>query len=416
MHDLFMSSTPISIAVKLKTLALAITLGLLSAPELAYATQTIAPAGAEAKAPVYLGFDGAYGQKTNTAATAIEFGLNKAIEDINASGGVLGGRPLRLITTDNKGVTARGKDNFTDLAQKTDIVAVFGGKYSPIMVESLPVAHKFQIPLISVWGSADQITDHSFDPSFAFRVSLKDSWGVTAMLQRIATNIKATTACAFLPNTAWGRSAEAVISNHARDLGLSFPLIRWFNWGDKSFTESYAQCLATGAKALLFVGNEMEAAVLIKEIADRPADQRLPVVAHWGTVGGTLHQLVGDSLKNIRLDIIQTFTFVDNKRPLAIMLAEAAIKAGSYPSVAEIPSPVGIAQAYDAARLIALAVDQAQSTNGDEVRAALEKLPAFEGAIKDYTPAFTTNRHDALDASSVLFVKLEPNGALIPLD
>lgn len=365
---------------------------------------------------VYLGFDGAYGQKTNTAAQAIEFGLKSAIEDINAAGGVLGGRPLKLITTDNKGISARGKDNFVELAQQKDLVAVFGGKYSPVTVESLPDAHKFRIPIISVWGSADQITENGMDPSYAFRVSLKDSWGVTAMLKRIVNNLNAKTACALLPNTAWGRSSDAVIKSQAMDLGLSIPVIRWYNWGDTSFAASYAQCLSNGARAMLFVGNEREAAILIKEIAARPVHERLPVISHWGTVGGVLHELVGKDLDAVRFEVIQTFTFVNNNRPLAVRLANAAIKAGGYATVADIPSPVGIAQAYDAARLVALAIDQAKTTNGEEVRNALEQLPPYQGAIKDYAPAFTATRHDALDASSIVFVKLTPGGALIPLD
>ena len=399
-----------------RALALAIVLGLLSFQGIVHSAPPAAATSSNALPPVYLGFDGAFGQKTNTAATAIEFGLNQAIEDINASGGVLGGRPLRLMTTDNKGLTARGKDNFLDLAQQKDMVAIFGGKYSPITVESLPEAQRLQIPIISVWGSADQITDNGYDPSYAFRVSLKDSWGVPALIKRIVTKVGASTACALLPNTAWGRSSEAVIKNQSRDLGLSIPLTRWFNWGEKSFSEFYSQCLDAGAQAILFVGNEMEAAVLIKEVASRAPELRLPVIAHWGTVGGTLHTLVGDDLKLVRLEIIQTFTFVNNNRPLAMRLANAAMQAGPYASASEIPSPVGIAQAYDAARLVARAIDLAQSSNGRDVRAALENLPEFEGAIKNYAPAFTPKKHDALDASSVIFVKLEPNGALIPLD
>ncbi len=373
------------------------------------------PITREDASPVYLGFDGAYGQKTNTAAGAIEFGLRQAIEDINANGGVLGGRPLKLLTTDNKGVTARGKDNFIELAQQKDMVTVFGGKYSPITVESLKEAHRLRMPIISVWGSADQITESGYDPSYAYRVSLKDSWGVTAMIKRIVTQLKVSTACAILPNTAWGRSSDAVINNQAADLGLAVPVIRWYNWGDSSFEASYAQCLKNEARALLFVGNEREAAILIKEIARRPKSERLPVIAHWGTVGGILHELVGQDLNEVRFEVIQTFTFVNNTRPLAVKLANAAMKAGGYKNVADIPSPVGIAQAYDAARLVALAVDIAQSTRGEDVRAALEKLPTYDGAIKKYAPAFTSTRHDALDPSSVIFVKLTPEGGLVPL-
>lgn len=367
-------------------------------------------------APVYLGFDGAYGQKTSTAAAAIEFGLRSAIEDINAAGGVLGGRPLELLTTDNKGITARGKDNFIDLAQKKDLVAVFGGKYSPITVESLTEAQRLRIPIISVWGSADQITESGYHPSYAFRVSLKDSWGVTAMLKRITTQLKVQTACAMLPNTAWGRSSDAVIKSQASDLGLSVPVTHWYNWGERSFEAAYSKCLENEGRAILFVGNEQESALLIQEIARRPAPDRLPVVAHWGAVGGILHELVREDLKAVRFEVIQTFTFVGNQRPLALRLARVALKANGLSNVADIPSPVGVAQAYDAARLVAMAIDLAQSTRGEDVRAALEKLPTYDGVIKKYAPAFTPTRHDALDASSVTFVNITPDGALVPIE
>jgi branched-chain amino acid transport system substrate-binding protein len=148
------------------------------------------PANAE-RAPVWIGFDDAYGLKTNTSAIATEWGIKAALEEINGNGGVLNGRPLKLVTTDNKGVTARGKDNFVQLASTKDLVAVLTGKFSPISVEILPEAHRLKVPMISVWGSADPITDHEHKPSYSFRVSLKDDWGVEAMMNRLAAIILA---------------------------------------------------------------------------------------------------------------------------------------------------------------------------------------------------------------------------------
>ena len=163
------------------------------------------------KPPVWIGFDDAYSLKTNTSAMAIEWGIKAALEQINANGGVLNGRPLKLMTTDNKGISAMGKDNFVRLATAQDMVAVLTGKFSPISVEMLPEAHRLKVPLISVWGSADPITDHDHKPSYSFRVSLKDEWGVEAMMNRLSSKYRVRQACAILPNTAWGRSAEKVI-------------------------------------------------------------------------------------------------------------------------------------------------------------------------------------------------------------
>jgi len=364
--------------------------------------------------PVWIGFDDAYGVKTNTSAMVTEWGIKAAIEEINNNGGVLNGRPLKLITTDNKGISARGKDNFVQLAGNKDLVAVLSGKYSPISVEMLPEAHRLNLPLISVWGSADPITDHDYKPSYSFRVSLKDDWGVEAMMKRLSSKYRVRQACAILPNTAWGRSAEKVIQEKSGVQTAQFPLVRWYNWGDVSFKEHYKACLDSRTQGLLFVGNEIEGAVLIKEIAVQTQSMRLPVVAHWGAVGGTLHELVNEELSKVRIDFIQTFTFINNKRPRAIYLADWILKNNGLKSTFDIPSPVGAAHAYDTVHLLAKAIDIAQTTSPQKIRDALEKLPAFHGAVRHYTKPFTHLRHDALDKSQVLFVKLLPSGQLIP--
>ena len=373
------------------------------------------PANAE-HAPVWIGFDDAYGLKTNTSAIATEWGIKAALEEINSNGGVLNGRPLKLITTDNKGISARGKDNFVQLASTKDLVAVLTGKFSPISVEILPEAHRLKVPMISVWGSADPITDHEHKPSYSFRVSLKDDWGVEAMMNRLSSKYKVRQACAILPNTAWGRSAEKVIQAKSRANTAQFPVVRWYNWGDPSLKEHYKACLDSRTQGLLFVGNEKEGALLVKEIAAQAPPLRMPVVAHWGAVGGTLHELVGDELSMVRIDFIQTFTFINNKRPRAMYLADWILKNQGLKSPHDIPSPVGAAHAYDTVHLLAKAIDTAKTTSPEKIRDTLEKLPAFQGAVKHYTRPFTHQRHDALDKSQVLFVKLTPSGQLIPQD
>ncbi|MFN5255885.1 MAG: hypothetical protein ACK5BY_08550, partial [Limnohabitans sp.] len=180
--------------------------------------------------------------------------------------------------------------------------------------------------------------------------------------------------------------------------------------------EQYKACLESRTQGLLFVGNEKEGAILVKEIAEQTQSMRIPVVAHWGAVGGTLHEMVADELSMVRVDFIQTFTFINNKRPRAIYLADWILKNNGLKSTHEIPSPVGAAHAYDTVHLLAKAIDTAKTTSPQKIRDALEKLPAFHGAVRHYVKPFTHQRHDALDKSQVLFVKLTPSGHLIPQD
>ena len=367
--------------------------------------------------PVYIGLDEAFSISTSTTAKAIERGVRAAMDEINARGGVLGGRPLRLLTTDNQGVSARGRDNFIDLAGKPGMVAVLGGKFSPITVETVPEANRLQVPLVSVWGSADQITEGPGGqvPPYGFRVSLKDSWGVEAMMKRARSHHRAARLCALLPNTAWGRSSDRVMNGRAQAVGVQMVSIRWYNWGDQNFNDHLQSCSKAGGQVLLMVANEREAASVLTQLALQPAAQRLPVIAHWGITGGVLHELAPDALDKVDMQVIQTFTFIGNPRPAARRLATWLMREGDFAAPRDIPSPVGSAHAYDATHLLAMAVDKAGTTQGPQVRAALHSLPAFEGAVRRYAPAFTPQRHDALGEREVLFVRMERSGALVPV-
>ena len=366
------------------------------------------------KDPVYIGFDGSFQQKTNTAALSIQQGAQIAIDEINAHGGVLNGRPLELVVTDNQTVSMRGRDNYVALAGKKDLVAVLGGQHSPVIIEAIPDIQRLKVPYISVWGSASQITDTISSDSYLFRVSLKDSWGVVEMLRRAKQLGGKDRVCVLLPNTSWGRSGDKVIHDEAPHLGIHVSLVRWFNWGDNDFSSFIQACKKSDAGSILMVANEIEGARVVNDMAALPPQEQLPIVAHWGITGGAFNTLTGNALSQVRLQIIQTFAFGANKRPQAIALGKKAATLQRVASPEQISSPVGIAQAYDAVYLLAAAIQSAKSTNGEQIRNALESLPVYEGAIKRYNPAFTRNRHDALDRNQVLFVTMKPDGRYIP--
>jgi branched-chain amino acid transport system substrate-binding protein len=380
-------------------------------------TLSLTSAAALCAGPVYIGFDGSYGQKYDTSAKAIELGARIAIDEINARGGVLNGRPLELVTKDNQGLTMRGRDNYIALAGQEDMIAVLGGKHSPVIVETINDAQQMKVPYISVWGSANQITDTVLVDSYMYRLSLKDEWGVAALLQQaVKLSPNNRKVCVILPNTLWGRSGERVLRDKASVLPATLVSVNWYNWGDKEFSRQVDACTANKASVIVMIANEAEGAFIIKELANRPQSQRLPVVAHWGITGGAFATMTGQAaLNNVDLRVIQTFSFVNNTRPRAQALAKKAMAAENIQRPDAITSPVGVAQAYDMVYLLASAVNQAQSTQGAAIRNALEKLPSHEGAIKRYAPPFTQSNHDALDSRQVLFARIKPDGSITPI-
>ena len=70
-----------------------------------------------------------------------------------------------------------------------------------------------------------------------------------------------------------------------------------------------------------------------------------------------------------------------------------------------VPTYVMAAQAYDSVKLIAAAMEQAKSTEGVAVQAALENLIQAKGVIKTYEKPFTADNHEALSVQDFRLVR-----------
>lgn len=396
-------------------LALACLLPACLLPDLACAQ---APArtspSASTTAPVWIGIDAEFGVLRSTSAQAIELGAETAIEEINAAGGVLGGRPLKLVTRDNRSVPARGVQNLKELAAIPDLVAVLGGRFSPVIIEQLPLIEEHKIPFIAVWSSADQITRSEMHPNYVFRVSLHDSLAMPFMLDQGARRGLRRVGL-LLSNTAWGRSNLAAADAHLRTpagKGISVVRSSWFSWADTSLVSKYLGMVDAGAQAIIVVAND-EAALLVREVAALPREKRVPLILHWGVSGGEFVEKAGSALHEVDVSVLQTFS---PQRADPVMRARFLKAAGAQGvhRFEDIRATVGAAHAYDAVHLLARAVAMAGSTDRSKVRSALERLPAWRGLVKNYAPAFTAANHEAFTRSDLQLMRFRADGMMVP--
>ena len=378
--------------------------------------------------PVLIGLDAEFGNKTSTADDAINAGIEIAIEEINARGGVLVdkqagkvsekrvGRPLELVSRDNRGIPARGVDNLRELAAMTDLVAVVGSKFSPVMLGQLAPAHELKLPLLDPWAAADGIIDHDYQPSFAFRLSLRDGW-VMPFLMQSALKRGYKKIGILVPNGAWGRSNKEAAERYA--LKNSQPVLTkivGFEWSDTSLANEYLELIEAGAQAILVVGNEPEVALLLKNMTALPKNQWRPLFSHWGAAAGDLPALAGEALHLADLSIVQTFSFLDSPSAKAESVLKAAMHKLKVSDPGKLRSPVGVAHGYDLTHLLAQAIDLAGSTDREKIRAALERLPRHVGLIRTYQPAFTRERHEALGPEQLFLARWRADGALVRIN
>ena len=368
---------------------------------------------AQAATPVLVGIDAEFSLDNSTSAQAIELGARVAMAEINQSGGVFGGRPLDIITRDHRAITARGIKNIREFVAMPDVVAVLGGRFSPVIIEQIPVLNEAQLPFIAVWSAADAIVDNGSEPNFVFRLSLRDSLAMPFMLQS-ARQRGLNKVGLLLTNTSWGRSNLTAVEKHMRSQRLPAVVdVAWYNWQDASLVDRYLRLVNAGAKAIVLVANDDEGALLVREVAQLPAEQRIPVISHWGVTGGRFFEGAGPALKAVDFSVVQTFSFFNaRKEPLQRFMAVAA--GLGVKRIEDIESPVGVAHAYDAVHLLARAIRVARSTDRSAVRQALENLPPYQGLVRHYAPAFSASRHEALDSTQLLMARYRDDGVLVP--
>lgn len=363
---------------------------------------------------IKIAIDAEFGIPNSTSAQAVRTGAQVAVNEINAAGGVLG-RKLEVIERDNRAVPARSLNNLRELAADPDVVAVMCARYSPVVVELLPEIHRLKMLMLDPWAAADAITDNDFSPNYVFRLSLRDSWALQVMM-RHALKQGHRKVGILLPNTEWGRSSlKAAEETAAKDTKQDIVASQGYNWGDPSMIERYQTLRRAGAQAVIFVANDREAVILVKEMVTLPPAQRLPLVAHWGLTGGQFFEQAGTALKAVDLSVVQTYSFIgkSDKKTSNVLAGLKTVTGSDDPR--KVVSPVGVAHAYDLVHLLALAIKKANSTERSAVRQALENLGPYKGLVRPLEKPFTASRHDALSINEVFMARFAEDGAIEPI-
>ena len=377
--------------------------GACAAVALALAT---GPIGAQERDPVKIGLVAALSGASAQSGEAITRGLSVAIDEINGAGGVLDGRMLELISRDDQSTPPRGLTAARELIYNEDVAAFFGGIDSPVSLAIVPLANQEKTPFVSVWAAATGITRNGADPNYVFRVSAIDALVDVKLLDYAAGEFDAGKIGLMLINNPWGESNETGLeaADEEND-AVEIVGVEKFESADPDMTPQLSRLRQAGAEAIVLVTNAPPGAQVMKSRERMGWD--VPVVSHWGISGGRFPELAGPTAGEAHF--VQTYSFYGDQSEKGVQVTNALKSAYSeIEGPADIFSPVGTANAYDAMHLLALAIDQAGSTDGDAIREALEGLDTpYEGLIKTYEAPFSAGNHDALSPEDYVMVRYE---------
>jgi branched-chain amino acid transport system substrate-binding protein len=378
---------------------------------LSVALAAAGPALAQSREPVKIGLSAAVSGGSAASGEAIKRGLQIAIDEVNAKGGVLGGRKLELVVRDDEGNPQKGVTIARELVEREKVVAVFGGLHTTVALAQVPVWHELKTPYMGAWAAGTNITRNGQSPNYVFRVSANDDY-VDRFLSRYAMETMKKSKPGFLlENTPWGQSNETGLTKWFGEKGVKAVGVERFNWGDPDMSPQLLRLKSAGADHIVLVANAPEGAQVLRSKAKLGWDTAM--ISHWGISGGRFAELTGDLSEGVTF--LQTYTFFGKQNERGQYVLKMLREKHGIKEPGDVIAPVGTANAYDGLHLLALAIEQAGSTDGPKVRDALESLKSeYKGLIKSYKRPFTAEQHDALTDEDYVMVVWK-GGKIVPV-
>lgn len=164
-------------------------------------------------------------------------GVEMAVDEINAAGGVLG-RPIKLAIADNRCNPTEGVQSANKLINEDGAVALIGAFCSSVSLAIMPVVQRAEIPLVIDVSTAPVISEHLGEGknTWAFRTSVTDSGMANALIDFLAENMPWKRLALVGEDTDYGRGGMASFTELAKGHGLEVIRSETFTQNTPDFT------------------------------------------------------------------------------------------------------------------------------------------------------------------------------------
>lgn len=358
--------------------------------------------------PIKIGLTGAFTGGSAPMGIAMRQGAMLAVDEINRDGGVLG-RPIVLVERDDQARPELGPRIAQDLIKKEQVVAVVGFVNTGVALASQRYYQEARIPIMNAVATGSLITRQFQPPRYAdnyvFRVAASDSIQAEMIVHETVDARRLARVAIFSDATNYGQLGRDDLEKALARRGVKPVVVERFHLRQNDFVARLQKARAAGAQAVLTYGIGPELAQIANGMAR--LGWRVPLIGSWTLSMSNFIDAAGPNAEGAMMP--QTFIqHGDTPRRRAFIEAYQQ----RY-RVARIPSPPAAAQGYDAMVLLAAGIRQANSTDGEKIREALENLiEPVAGVITVYWRPFTRVNREAIN-SQMAVMGVVRNGAVV---
>ncbi|WP_219816975.1 branched-chain amino acid ABC transporter substrate-binding protein [Arthrobacter sp. GMC3] len=303
-------------------------------------------------------------------------GMQMAVDEINAKGGVLG-RQLQFDPEDEACDPTQAAAAANKAVSNGAVISV-GGYCSGATLPTLPIFNKANIPMIIPAANSQELVNQKLPNVF-----LINGTGVQQAAAAVKFMVKdgVKTVALVDDNTSYSKDIAAQTKKDLEsDGGVKVALSTSVTAGESDYSSVVHDIMGANPDMLYWTGYYQEGGLIINQL--KAAGYQGKIMVADGSVDASLIQIAGASnAEGVFATMTQT---PDTIKGAETWIADYTKKFGSA------PGPYST-QSYDAVRVAAEAITKAGSTDGTKVIAALQAIDGFQlfsGPLK-FTPEHT---------------------------
>lgn len=343
---------------------------------------------------VKLGLNYELSGNVSTYGTSLVEGIEFAVKEINANGGVLG-KQIELVKADNKSSGEEAANVSSRLATRDKVVAILGPATSGNVKSALPAAEENKVPLISASSTADDVTldANGGVRQYVFKTCFSDSFQGVTMANFAAKELKLMKAAILRDNTSdYSQGLTDAFSETYLSLGGEILEEEAYQAKETDFKSLLTNIKAKNPDVLFVPGYYEEVGLIIKQARELGLD--VPVLGADGFDSPKLVEIAGAENLN--------GTYYSNHYSSGDTSEDVvAFKTAFNKEYKKDPDAFN-ALGYDMAYMVADALERAGEADREKLTAALASTKDFKGITGTLS---MDEFHNPIKAVTILEVK-----------
>ena len=304
-------------------------------------------------------------------------GIDLAFKDINAKGGVLGGKKLELVVADTKSEASEATNGMQKLISQDGVAAVIGPNQSSAVIAASAINNGAKVLGITPMGTNPDITVNPADGktrAYNYRACFIDPFQGTVMASFAYNDLGVRKAAVLVDNTSdYSKGLAKFFTENFANKGGSVVIEEAFLQKDTDFKSTLTKIKVANPDFIYIPGYYQEVGLIIKQARELGID--VPIAGGDGWDSAKLPEIAGKAALNNTY--FSSLYSSDEASEMNKKFVE------EYQKEYNTKPDVFAALAYDSALLVAKAIEDAKSAEPAKIAEAMSKISGFKGVSGD---------------------------------